>query len=101
MKITSPPAIARDIAVSRRLRERGLAVESSLDHVYFGANEVCTHEGAPYRVFTPYKRRWLDQRALAPRLPIPSQTAIQDKLMRAADIGAHRSGSRSTAIRLC
>lgn len=82
-----PQAIARDAAVTRALQEQGVRVHSCLDHVYFGAEEVVRPDGMPYRVFTPYKRRWLDRRALGKRLPVPSDTLLQGKLLSAEEIG--------------
>jgi deoxyribodipyrimidine photo-lyase len=53
-----------------------------VDHVYFGAAEVVRPDAAPYRMFTPYKRRWLERRAVAPRLPLRSQELLHGKLAR-------------------
>ena len=83
-----PEAIERDARVRAVLQSAGVAVHSSLDHVYFGADEVRTEGGAPYRIFTPYKRRWLDQLALAPRLPVRSNRASAERLLARAEIGA-------------
>ncbi len=85
-----PEAIERDARVRAALQSAGVAVHSSLDHVYFGADEVRTESGAPYRIFTPYKRRWLDQHALAPRLPVRSNQASAERLLARAEIGATR-----------
>uniref|UniRef100_E6PGE7 Putative Deoxyribodipyrimidine photo-lyase PhrB n=1 Tax=mine drainage metagenome TaxID=410659 RepID=E6PGE7_9ZZZZ len=99
-----PEAIERDARVRTALEAAGVAVHSSLDHVYFGADEVRTEGGAPYRIFTPYKRRWLDQHALAPRMPVRSNRASAEKLIARAEIGATRDfpepeeyGHRSSA----
>ncbi len=83
-----PDAIERDERVRAALAAAGIAVHASLDHVYFGAEEVRTEGGAPYKVFTPYKRRWLDQHALAPRLPVQSNRASAQRLLSRAEIGA-------------
>ncbi|MDH2910405.1 MAG: deoxyribodipyrimidine photo-lyase [Candidatus Eremiobacteraeota bacterium] len=85
-----PGAIERDARVRERLEAAGIAVHASLDHVYFDADEVRTESGAPYRIFTPYKRRWLDQHALAPRMPVRSNRASAQKLLARAEIGATR-----------
>jgi deoxyribodipyrimidine photo-lyase len=82
-----PSATRRDRAVTRALTDAGLTVRSFVDHVYFGAGEVRTNDGAPYRVFTPYKRRWLEQRACARRVPAPSERALDGKLIPKAAIG--------------
>lgn len=84
-----PDAMRRDAEVTKNLRDAGLLVSSSLDHVYFGADEVLTSDGNPYKVFTPYKRRWLEQCKVSPRLPAPSESAVRGKLLRAAAIGSN------------
>lgn len=81
-----PEAIARDAAACKAFEAAGLDVHPSLDHVYFGADEV-THGGDPYRIYTPYKRRWLEQRAIAPRLPFPSLQMLERKLMGRESLG--------------
>lgn len=83
-----PDAIARDRLTSRELRRAGLRVEAFADHVYFGADEVVQAAGPPYRVFTAYKRRWLDQRAVGPRQPFPSGKNVGPRLLDARTVGA-------------
>ena len=82
-----PVAIARDARVTDALRSDGLAVESFVDHVYFGAGEARKPDGAPYTVFTPYKRRWLDHQAHDPRDPVDSTAAVARKLLPLANVG--------------
>lgn len=76
-----PDAIARDRRVTQALEAFGVRVHAARDHVYFGAEEVARPDGGAYRMFTPYKRRWLDRRAVAPRLPLPSERALDGKLL--------------------
>ena len=82
-----PDARERDRAVTEELQNAGFVVQRFVDHVYFGADEIQTNGGAPYRVFTPYKRRWLDQRACSPRSPVPSHNGLRGKLLSGAEIG--------------
>lgn len=84
-----PAAIARDREAERSLREAGVEVHACLDHVCLGAKDVRTGEGAPYRVFTAYERRWRDRYALAPVLPVDTSGAIARAMDRNA-IGATR-----------
>lgn len=83
-----PQAIARDRLACHELRRAGLRVEAFPDHVYFGADEVVQVAGSPYRVFTAYKRRWLDQRAVGPRQPFPSEENVRPRLLDARAVGA-------------
>lgn len=85
-----PAAIRRDEAVAAALRARGIEVHACLDHVYFGAGEVAQNDGAPYKVFTPYRKRWFDQRSLARRPPVPSAAAARGKFAGRDALGASR-----------
>ncbi|HVA29610.1 MAG TPA: deoxyribodipyrimidine photo-lyase [Candidatus Baltobacteraceae bacterium] len=76
-----PAAIARDARVTAALRNAGIDVHAFLDHVCFGADEVRTDAQQPYRVFTPYKRRWRDRYLIGPRRPVASEVAIDGKLL--------------------
>lgn len=82
-----PQAIARDAAVTKALEKQRVRVHACLDHVYFGADEVVRPDGAPYRMFTPYKRRWLDRRAIGRRVPVPSAMTANGKLASREEIG--------------
>ena len=83
-----PAAIARDARVAEAFRAAGIAALAFVDHVYFGAEEVCRPDGMPYTVFSPYKRRWLDRRAIAPRAPFPSLAAARARLLPLSELGA-------------
>ncbi len=83
----TPGALQRDARVRAEFERAGIAVESSLDHVYFGADEVLKSDGKPYTVFTPYKRRWLERHASEPRTPVPSLRAVGKKLAAREAIG--------------
>ncbi len=77
-----PDAIDRDTVVRAALEREGVAVQTFVDHVYFGADEVLSADGSPYRIFSPYRRRWREQRAVSPRHPVPSRAALRNRLMR-------------------
>ncbi|MBD5656590.1 MAG: deoxyribodipyrimidine photo-lyase [Candidatus Eremiobacteraeota bacterium] len=85
-----PAARKRDARVAAGLTERGVRVESSLDHVYFGADEILKSDGAPYTVYTPYKRRWLERHESEPRPPVDSAAALAGKFATWAAIGKTR-----------
>jgi deoxyribodipyrimidine photo-lyase len=65
-----PYAIARDAKAERLLRDAGIDVHSSIDHVYFGADEIVQRDGSPYRIFTAYRRQWMERHAAQPRPPL-------------------------------
>jgi deoxyribodipyrimidine photo-lyase len=85
-----PDAIARDEHVARRLRDAGLDVHASTDHVYFAAGEVLAESGKPYAVYTPYRRRWNARFALQPHAPVRSEAALRGKLLARDAIGTTR-----------
>jgi deoxyribodipyrimidine photo-lyase len=76
-----PAASARDARVAERLEARGVRVHSSLDLTYFGPDEVRQASGAPYVVFSPYKRRWLERHHEEPRPPVDSAGSLARKAL--------------------
>lgn len=56
-----PAARARDEAVAQALQERGIGFQAYKDQALLECDEVLNQQGEPYRVFTPYKRAWLQQ----------------------------------------
>jgi deoxyribodipyrimidine photo-lyase len=86
-----PDAIRRDAEVTKTLRAAGIRVHAFLDHVYFGADEVDQSGGGAYRVFTPYRKRWLDQRQLSRRMPLPSPAELNARLLPRVNIGETRA----------
>jgi deoxyribodipyrimidine photo-lyase len=85
-----PAAIQRDARVTAALEAEGVRVESFLDHVYFGADEILKPDGSPYTVYTPYKRRWLATHESDPRLPVDSLGAIAARLADREQVGDTR-----------
>lgn len=84
-----PQARERDARVESALRAAGIAVHASLDHVYFGADDVTQGGGAPYKVFTPYKRRWIEQARLARKKSYAAPPSA--KLLARDDVGGSRA----------
>jgi deoxyribodipyrimidine photo-lyase len=56
-----PYAINRDQKVEAMLAENGISFYSFKDHVIFEKKEICTDSGEPYKVFTPYKNKWIEK----------------------------------------
>lgn len=54
-----PYARDRDTAIKHLLEEKGIAFETHKDQVIFEKNEVTKDDGTPYRVYTPYSRKWI------------------------------------------
>jgi deoxyribodipyrimidine photo-lyase len=89
-----PDALARDEHVARRLRDAGIDVHASTDHVYFGADDVLQDGGKPYTVYTPYRRRWNARFAADPHAPVRSEAAVRAKLLTRDAIGSTRDVPR-------
>ncbi len=66
----------RDELVGAAMRRRGVAVETFSDHLIAEPGDIRAKGGAPYTVFTPYKRVWFEHPVEAPcgapeRVPTP------------------------------
>jgi deoxyribodipyrimidine photo-lyase len=56
-----PYAKKRDDLVQNKLKKLNIDFEQFKDTVIFEKDEILTGAGAPYKVFTPYKNKWLEQ----------------------------------------
>ena len=54
-----PYATERDTTVGEYLQKNGVAFETYKDQVIFEKSEVVKDDGTPYKVYTPYSRKWL------------------------------------------
>ena len=54
-----PYATQRDKEIEAYLSSQGIAFETHKDHVIFEKSEVVKDDGNPYKVYTPYSRKWL------------------------------------------
>lgn len=54
-----PYAIDRDAKVARLVRAAGAEFHSYKDQVVFSKAEIVKDNGEPYRVYTPYSKKWL------------------------------------------
>jgi len=59
-----PVARKRDKTVQTACRSRGIDFQDFKDQVLFEGDELSTKSGTPFKVFTPYKKTWLE--ALSP-----------------------------------
>jgi deoxyribodipyrimidine photo-lyase len=64
-----PYARSRDTKVRRAAARAGVAVEEHEDRVVFGAEELRTQAGEPFRVYTPFRNAWWARFAREPREP--------------------------------
>ena len=52
--------IARDRRVAARLAAHGVSLRTLHDFTLLAPGSVLTRQGAPFRVFSPFRRAWLD-----------------------------------------
>ena len=70
-----PAAIACSATVEKSLRELGVNAESFNSALLAEPHEILNLSGAPYRVYTPYRRRMLHDLDPAQPLPVPAKLA--------------------------
>ena len=56
-----PYAIKRDKEIKKLLNQKGIHFEMYKDQVIFEKNEIVKNDGTPYKVYTPYSKKWLLQ----------------------------------------
>ena len=56
-----PYARKRDGEIAELLKEHGIQLIRKKDGVIFEQDEVVKDDGSPYVVFTPYKKKWMNQ----------------------------------------
>lgn len=64
-----PYARKRDHSIDELLNQHQIQLLTFKDHVIFEKNEIVKDDGSPYKVFTPYSRKWksvLTEEALKP-----------------------------------
>jgi deoxyribodipyrimidine photo-lyase len=62
-----PYAIKRDAQVAETCKRKGVDFQHFKDHIIFEGSEVLSDSEKPYKVFTPYSRKWkkvLDEKGL-------------------------------------
>ena len=81
-----PYAKGRDRAVRRALERDGVEVREYKDRVVFEGDEIRTAKGAPYSVFTPYRRAWWRRYRADP----PEKARVPGTLPPCPDLGSSR-----------
>ena len=55
-----PYALERDKSIKSFLEKKNVTYKSFKDQVIFEKNEVVKDDGNPYKVYTPYSRKWIE-----------------------------------------
>jgi deoxyribodipyrimidine photo-lyase len=74
--VYDPAAIRRDDKIAVSLKNAGIAWKNFTDCVIFDREHILSATGSPYRVFTPYKRAWLERINDVPRI-LPAVRSIK------------------------
>jgi deoxyribodipyrimidine photo-lyase len=68
-----PYALRREAEIRDLLQQAGATLYTFKDHVIFENREIINGQGEPYRVFTPYSKKWLGTLTDAHLQEYPSQ----------------------------
>ena len=74
-RLYEPAAVARDTRIKAALREQGFAAESHAAALLHEPSVLKTGGGEPYRVFTPFWKRFQQEVQPAPPVPAPRTLA--------------------------
>lgn len=66
----------RDREIQELLRDKGIKFNLYKDHVIYEGNEILKDDGTPYKVFTAYKKKWLEKFSTEPLNTFPSENLI-------------------------
>ncbi|QCR24836.1 deoxyribodipyrimidine photo-lyase [Pontibacter sp. SGAir0037] len=75
-----PYARTRDTAVEDLLSAKGVGFYTFKDQVIFEQEEILSKTGSPYKIYTPYKKAWLQRFAADLVAPIPSKDNLHQLL---------------------
>ena len=72
-----PYAVNRDRSVRLLLEKSGIVFEQYKDQVIFEKKEITKDDGNPYKVYTPYSRKWLSRFYEKPIDNYPSESLLE------------------------
>ena len=71
-----PYATNRDAEIRGLLEREGVAFEMHKDQVVFAKDEIVKKDGSPYKVYTPFSRKWLERFEDNELKTYPSETLL-------------------------
>ena len=71
-----PYARERDQEIKSFLKTKGVRFETYKDQVIFEKGEVVKNDSTPYKVYTPYSRRWIERWGNEPPISFPSENLL-------------------------
>lgn len=94
-----PYASERDSEIKTLLEAAGIQFECYKDQVIFEKEEVIKGDGTPYKVYTPYSRKWLEKYQETPLQFYPSEVELDSLVsneslpdLNLSDLGFETSG---------
>ena len=73
-----PYSIKRDLEIKQLLESKNIHFKSFKDQVIFERNEIVKKDGTPYKVYTPYSKKWLETFYLKGINTFPSEELQQN-----------------------
>jgi len=97
-----PSAIRRDEEIAAYAYNNGITFTSFKDQVIFEKNDILNESNKPYRVYTPYKNKWLAKLSEQPIKSFPSEKYIHNflKIPPAEITTLHALGFAPTSIKI-
>lgn len=83
-----PYARKRDGEIAKLCAKHGIQFEAFKDHVVFAPSEILKDDGSPYRMFTPYWRRWFAEFESRRIHTFHSHSDIQNRRHDSISVGA-------------
>ena len=74
----TPYAIKRDNTIKNLCKKNGIVFNEYKDHVLFEKSEIVKDDGLPYKVYTPYSRKWLSNMPKTKITTYPSETLTKN-----------------------
>ena len=73
-----PYATNRDLGIKNILNQKKIEFKTLKDQVIFEKSEVTKDDGSPYKVYTPYSKKWLGHFNKNYIAPYPSETLLEN-----------------------
>ena len=73
-----PYATNRDLGIKNILNQKKIEFKTLKDQVIFEKSEVTKDDGSPYKIYTPYSKKWLDHLNKNHIAPYPSETLLEN-----------------------
>ncbi|MEC8829644.1 MAG: deoxyribodipyrimidine photo-lyase, partial [Bacteroidota bacterium] len=73
-----PYATNRDLGIKNILNQKKIEFKTLKDQVIFEKSEVTKDDGSPYKIYTPYSKKWLGHLNKNHIAPYPSETLLEN-----------------------